>query len=595
MNKKNINTQSGQIMVISLIVLAFVLINTLFLIGGSVLYYQNSSYALEATQALNLAEAGIDKAIVSINNTAGSYNGESEISLPPGDISINITSPTANTRTIEATGFIPSKSNPRAKRTIKIQLAKGVGVSFKYGVQVGEGGLSLGNGNTIVGSIYSNGNIVGVNGNLITGDAWVGGGTQPDADLSIGCLEINCVDYIFGKNISGENRLDIAQSFKLSTSSPIILNKVALKLKKVGSPSNVSLRILSDKNGSPDKNSVLATGTLDSNIVTQTYSMAEVSFTDSPLLQPNTTYWLLLDTSSDNSNYWVWQQDLGGSYGYGQPKRSSDWQAGNAVWTNIPGDLVMSTYIGGVHTYFDGGSNAKVNGSVHANTIKNVTIAQDAYYQALVNTTASNYHPSTADPAPKSFPISDANIAEWQTQAAANTYTGNISTCVSQLGPGKYVGNIVFDNHCEIVVVSPVWITGSFELKNGNTLTLSDTFGETSGVIIVDGIITLGNGNGVVGAGTTGNSILMMLSTYDSRQNGVSAIKVSNTGNSGFLYAHKGIIEPGNSNTYKELTAWGIKIFSSSEVNYETGLASAFFSSGPSGSYSIIKGTYQLK
>ncbi len=590
---KKLEPQSGQIMLVALIVLGFVLINTLFIIGGSVLYFQNSHYSIESQQAVNLAEAGVDKAIVSLNTSAGAYNGDNELVIPTGSISISVTSPNPNLRVIESTGYIPSKANPKVKRTVQIQVAKGAGVSFKYGVQVGEGGVTFGNSNTVIGSIYSNGNIVGTNNNVITGDAWVAGGTQPNADQSIDCLELNCTDYIFGKSVSGENRLDLSQSFVSGQS--VVLNKVAIKLKKVGSPPNITVRVLRDNQNKPDKNGVLATGTLYSNLVTTTYSLTDVTFIDSPLLQANTKYWLLLDTSSNNSNYWVWQSDLGGSYSAGSAKWTNDWQAGNANWAEVSSDLVMMTYMGGVATYFDGQNGATVQGNVHANTIKNTSITKDAYYQAIQSVTAAGYHPNTADPPPKSFPISEAQINTWKNEAANSAiFNGDIDSCIPVLGPGKYAGNVSFDTNCRVTVKSPVWITGDFNLKNGNVLTLDVPYGTTSGEIIVDGLTTMNNGNNVTGTGQTG-SILMILSTYDSRLNGIPAIVVSNTGNSGFLYADKGIIQPGNSNDYKELTAWGIAIFSNSTVNYESGLASAFFSSGPSGSYSVVKGTYQLK
>src|SRR3989338_2263858 len=49
------------------------------------------------------------------------------------------------------------------------------GISFNYGMQVGQGGILMKNDSTIEGSIYSNGNIVGVNSANATGDVWVAG------------------------------------------------------------------------------------------------------------------------------------------------------------------------------------------------------------------------------------------------------------------------------------------------------------------------------------------------------------------------------------------------------------------------------------
>jgi len=73
---------------------------------------------------------------------------------------------------------------------------------------------------------------------------------------------------------------------------------------------------------------------------------------------------------------------------------------------------------------------------------------------------------------------------------------------------------------------------------------------------------------------------------------------IGNGSNTGVFYADKGIIEPGNNNNFKEITAWEIEITNDSVIDYETGLASILFSSCstcPGGTYSLVKGTYQVK
>ncbi len=586
--------QKGQVMILSIIVLAVVMVSTLVTIGGAQLYFSNANYAAGAEKATALAEAGLDKSIESLNKTGGSYGGEEEIVLGDGSFSVRLTTKDAATKVIESTGYIPNKSSPKVKRTIKVQASKGVGVAFVYGIQVGEGGLELGNSNTVIGSIYSNGNITMNNSNTITGDAWVAGGPSPIADQQTDCEGVNCQDFSFGKIVDGQDRLDIAQSFKPSTTNTI--NKVSIKIKKIGAPPDVTVRILRDDNGKPDKNQVLATGTLYSSLVTTNYGWIDVTFDSTPILSANNTYWMMIDTSSSSSNYWSWQNDLAQSYTGGVPTWSPNWSTGNPSWNLFSGDLSFKTFMGGVPTSIRGGSSDKVNGTVHANTIDDLTIVGDAYFQTITRSTVlGTQHPGSADPPPKVFPISDANITQWKNDAAsAGVTTGDISSCVSFLGPGKIIGNVSFNNSCTVTVKTPIWITGNFLLNNSNTLKLDASFGSTSGVIIVDGISGFGNSNKLDGTGV-GNSILMLLSTYDSRTNGISAITVNNSGNTAVLYADKGIIEPGNSNNFKELTGWKIKLTNSSTISYETGLSSTLFSSGPSGSFTLVKGTYQVK
>lgn len=598
-----INNEKGEIIVIALAALGVVLFTTLAIIAGAQVYFSNSIYSADAEKATALAEAGADKAINSINKTGGGYGGESETSLGDGSYSVVITSTDPATKVIESTGYVPNKNKPRAKRTVRIAASKGVGVAFVYGIQVGEGGLELGNINTIKGTIYSNGSIIMGNNNTVTGDAWVAAGVPPTADQQTDCQ--TCVDYLFGKTVDGQVRLDIAQSFKPQVTEKI--RKVSLKIKKTGNPPDVTVRIMGDDNGKPKKNDIKATGILSASLVTTEYGWIDVTFTTNPTLSAGTTYWMMIDTSSDTNNYWSWQNDLAQSYNNGQPKWSSNWSVGNPTWNSFSGDLSFKAFMGGITNFLKSGNGTKVLGNAHANTIEGLIIEKDAYYQIITNSTASgsscpnsHCHPGSEDPPPQTFPISESNILSWKNEAAAAASLQQ-PTCGSQIpwGPGKYTGNLILGNQCIIKVKTPVWITGNVAMGNDNRFILDSSYGTSSGIIVTgntgsEGTVNMGNQNKLEGTGQ-GNSILVLLSTYDSRTNGNSAITIGNVGNTGVFYADKGIIDPGNNNQFKEITAWKIKITNESIIDYETGLASILFSSGPSGSYSLIKGTYQIK
>lgn len=590
--------ESGQILVIVFVAVGVVLFTVLSVIAGAQIYYQNSSYSANAEKAIALAEAGIDKALTSLNKTGGSYNGETEVLLGDGTYSVKITSTDAATKIIEATGYVPNVLKPQAKRTLKVQASKGVGVAFVYGIQVGEGGLELGNENLIKGTIYSNGAITMGNDNTVTGDAWVAAGVPPTADQQTDCQ--TCVDYLFGKIVDGQTRLDLAQSFKPSITDKI--RKVSIRIKKFGNPPDVTVRIMGDDSGKPKKNDVLATGTLSSSLVTSEYGWIDVTFSTNPTLSSGTTYWIMVDTSSDNNNYWSWQNDLAQSYNNGVPKWSPNWSAGNPTWNLFSGDLSFKAYMGGSTNSLLSGNGTRVKGDVHANTIDRLIIEKQAYYQVITNSTVGgsscpnpNCHPGTEDPPPQNFPISEANILSWKNEAAT---AGPLSqpTCGSQIawGPGKFSGNLTLGNQCIIKVKTPIWIAGDITMGNENRFTLDSSYGTGSGIIVTDGKSTLGNENKLLGTGQ-GNSILVLLTTYDSRTNNNSAITIGNIGNTGVFYADKGIIDPGNNNQFKEITAWKIKITNESIIDYETGLASILFTSGPTGGYTLVKGTYQVK
>lgn len=588
-------SESGQILVLAVVVVGLVLVNTLMIIGGAQIFSQNTSYTIARSQALGLAEAGLDKAVASLNKTAGSYNGELDTSFGPGSFEVKITNKDAATKTIEATGYIPNKASPKAKKTVKVDVSQGIGASFNYGLQIGDGGLQMGNGAIITGSVYSNGNITVGNVSYVTGDVWIAGGVQPLADQQSDCTD-GCQEYVFGKNVAGEEHLDIGQSFKPSTTA--VINKVALKLKKVGSPPNLTVRIITDNSGKPSK-TVLASGTLYANLVANhpsPPSFVEVALTSSPTLTADITYWIVVDTSLDNTNYWIWSLDSLQGYTRGSPSWSPNWQASSPSWSSIVGDLGFKTFMGGVVTSLQMSGGSWVNGDVHANTISGATIYQDAYFQTLIDSTVQGTaYPGSTDPPPKVFPISEANITEWQNQASEGGLTqGNVNGCNLALGPRKIEGNLTIGNNCTVTIRSPLWITGNITAGNSSKFVLDSSFGSSSGMVIVDGRVSLGNGNDLQGSGTPG-SYLMLLSTYNSLLGGNEAVSVGNSTVSGIIYAPYGEVELANGASFREVSAWKIELGNNATLTYDVGLANLFFSTGPQGAYSFLKGTYQLK
>lgn len=592
------NKQTGQVLVLAIVVSGLVLFNILLIIGGSQLFFQNTSYTVESAQALNIAEGGINKALATLNKTAGSYNGESEVNLGVGSYSVTITNKGASTKLITSTSYIPNKTNPKVTRSISVAASNGVGTAFNYAMQIGEGGLKMDEGSEIRGSVYSNGNIKLDNDAKITGDVWVAGGTSPTADQGTECQGISCTDFIFGKNVSGQDRLDVAQSFKPTVTQ--VINKVTLKLKKFGNPSNVVIRILKDKNNRPDEDEVLTSGTLSAGLVTSTYNFVEVVFNQTVNLQANNTYWIVIDTSVNNSNYWSWSADQAQSYTRGVAKWSSKWNDNSPTWYTTNLDFDFQTFMGGTATYVEGESDHRrtvINGDVHANTLRNLTIQKGAYYQASDNITAANYYPSSVDPAPKSFPISEGNISDWKQQAQdAGIYTGNINNCPSSLPAGKYVGDVRFPSNCTVIIGQPIWITGRLDVQENVTIKLDPIFGLSSGVVMVDQDIELDKDDKLLGSGVAG-SYLLVMSNFNSKsdQENRTAILVKRDGNSGVLYSGLGSVRLSKDNHITSITAWKINVRQNVIIEYDQGLAGTFFSFGPSGSYSLIKGTYQIK
>lgn len=607
--------QKGAAFALALIVLTIVLVLAVVLATNSFTYKQNSRYSLNSLEATNLAEAGIDKAVASLNETGGTYNGETGTDLGDGEFSVVITNVDQNTKIIESTGYIPNKENPKSKKTVAITVAKGAGLSFNYGIQAGEGGFELRGGSQINGSVYSNGNITMEGGPIITGDVRVAGGTQPTADQQIECSAPNCLDYQFGKNVSGENRIDVAQSFRPTQTATI--NKVSLKLKKVGAPANATVRILGDSSGRPNKNNVLTTGTLNANLVTTEYGFAEVAFATNATLTANTTYWIVVDTSSNTNNYWIWQQDSLGGYTRGGPAWSPNWDVSNPVWTNASGDLSFKTYMGGVATYVQGTGGSIIQGNVYANSllangVAALSIGKDAYYQYVDsgvrvrgNSCLGNNiycHPNSTDPQPQPMPISESNIAEWKAAAeAGGTTTGNQSlgwNCVQVWGKfpaRKFVGNVTVTSSCNIEFLSPVYITGNLTVESGGKIRLANSYGEQSGVIVVDGRVSMSGAGSINGSGHPDSNMLVLSNYVTAPPNNYPAISSAGGSSSSILYALNGhIILSGGAHLH-QITAKKVILEGGAVIDYNSGVTTPFFSSGPSGSYSTVKGSYQLK
>jgi hypothetical protein len=586
--------QGGQLFLLAIIVLTLVMVNTVIFISQTLLFSQNSKYSLDSLEALNLAEAGIDKAVASLNATGGQYIGENETFLGNGSYTVTVTPKDQSTNIIQSTGYIPNKTDPKVTRTIKIQVSKGNGISFVYGMLVGNGGITMGNGARINGSVYSNGNINGGNNERITGDVYIAGGTQPSADQTSECSDPNCGEFVFGKDVGSNSPRDVAQSFKPTQSTT--LNKVSLRLKKAGTPANPSVKVLPDSSGEPDKNNVLASGTLSANLVTNEFGFVDVSFDISPQVTAGTTYWIMVVPQAlDSTNYWVWSEDTLQSYTNGSAKWTKNWQTGNPVWNSIPADLGFKTWMGGVPTYITMNNGSVIEGNVHANTINGITINKDAYYQVLTNSVVGGTsYPNSADPPPEPMPISEANIAEWKQDAEnLGESTGDVIGCPETMGPGKIIGNVTTGNNCTIVVRTPIWITGNLNFGNMAIFQMHPSHGNSSGVIIVDGQTVFQNSDNLLGTGATG-SYLTLLSTYDSPANANQvAINTGNSSITGILYAPFGIITLANSATFKEAVAWQIDMGTSTVLTYDSGLINTFFSAGPSGAFTVINGTYQ--
>ena len=153
-----------------LTVVIFVLLIGMAGIGGF------SSIALRETgsarstllgeQSLYLSEAGMEDAVYRVKN--GKQYGASETLVLNGQTATTTIVGTGSSKTILAEGNVSN-----GIRREQVTLTSASGASFVYGVQVGRGGIAMENSSAVIGSIYSNGDIIGNGNSTITGDAFV--------------------------------------------------------------------------------------------------------------------------------------------------------------------------------------------------------------------------------------------------------------------------------------------------------------------------------------------------------------------------------------------------------------------------------------
>ncbi|MFA6502824.1 MAG: hypothetical protein WCT45_01030, partial [Candidatus Paceibacterota bacterium] len=400
-------SDKGSILVFSLIVSAIVMAVTtsFFNYFGSAV--QSERFSLASAQARALAEAGIDKAVYELNHTVN-YSGESDTTLGNGMFSVSMATIDGNTKRLTAIGYVPNSTNPTA--TKEIQVTVGINssvVSFRYGVQIGEGGVSLSNNSTVTGNVFSNGDITGSG--TITGDATVAVGVDPVADQQ---WTVQNSGFKVGDTSA---HAGVAQAVKPSVSAS--LARLTLNLKKTGSPGDLTIKIVTDNAGKPST-TVLASGTIPAAIVTGTYSFADVTLASTPSVTTDQTYWVIAVASAVSSaNYFTWGLDTNSGYSRGAAKSSSNWNAPSPSWSSITGDLDFMMYVTGIATSLTG---VTVQGNAWAYSLSSCSVGGTASYQTIsgCSVTGTKY-PGTAPAAPAPLPISDAQIADWEAIAAA--------------------------------------------------------------------------------------------------------------------------------------------------------------------------------
>lgn len=555
-------------MMIAVVIFLAVSLTIIVGLSSPILIQQKiTSQQVLSRQSYFLAEAGLEDVLFRLKT--GEPVGSTETLSLNGSTVTVVTSDNYNGKQIVATGDVNE-----VVRKVEAGVTLGVGAVFGYGVQVGAGGLTMGNNSAVNGSVYSNGNITGSG--AITGTAFSANSSALAADQTNGS-GTPPYEVTFG-NANGTQ--DFAQSFQVSATGPV--NKVELYIKKVSTPSNLTVRIVSNSGSNPGV-TTLASGSLSASLVSTNYGWVSVPFSSNPELTAGTTYWIVIDGVTNSTRYYLIGADSNG-YVNGVGKIG---QYGS-TWNNTsPSGLdgFFKLYLGGLTGLISGiniGSNGV--GNAYAHTVNNSTIAGTNYCQTgSGNNKACNT--SLPDPAQMPMPISDQNILDWKAEAeAGGIISGNylLDADTGSLGPRKITGNLTVQNNADLTVTGTIWVQGNVIINNNATVRLSSSYGTSEGVIVADGTINIQNNAIFEGSGSPG-SYLMALSTSIS----TSAISLQNNGGSVILYAANGTVNLSNNSTAKALNGKYINLDNNAVVIYDSGLANSNFVNGPSGGWDI--------
>ena len=114
---------------------------------------RNNIYSV---QAYYTAEAGIEDSLLRLNKNLD-FSKTNNFTVGDGTATIEIADPIGGSRTIISSGDVSN----RVRKVRAIYVITTDRISFHYGAQVGDGGMTMENNSRIKGNVFSNGSIIG--------------------------------------------------------------------------------------------------------------------------------------------------------------------------------------------------------------------------------------------------------------------------------------------------------------------------------------------------------------------------------------------------------------------------------------------------
>lgn len=617
----------GQVAIFAVLLLAvlatFVSVLTASLLTNNNLLLRSTRDAL----ALQVAESGIDRAIWCLNHQTicpPPYTGETQ-TQGAGEFTSLVTG-SGNTRVVTSTGTVNG-----IERTVRITAEISTSTAnFFYGLQAGVGGIEMEQNNTITGNVFANGPIDGRM-STITGDVILAAGNPT--------IDAESIPSPYTTTNFGANAVKyVVQSFV-----PMLNDKVYqidLKVARtVSAPSNMDLMLYTDSGNNPGALISGATVTVPAAIFpinasgTWETGWTEIIFTPQTQLAAGTRYWVVLKLSSNDASryYTVLHANNVETYASGNAKHGDSATTSLSNLNCATCDIGFRVRMGGVNPVLkveDG-----VGGKVFAHTIEDTEIGQHACYQNLVSTVtghtetcntttspgatpcdASNTTPNTPsngsychrnnpNPTPAPFPLTTAQIAQMEAQAAdGGTVNCSLGCTVSSgsIGPKLYDGDLTIGG--AVTLTGTIWVKGNIYLNNN--ITLSTGYGPDSGIIIADyttdpndstkGRIDVGGGDLIAytympGMPQEKKTYILAISMSKSllTTEDEAAFSVKNNLTAAIVYAANGSVYMKNNAALYEITAQKIIMKNGASITYQSGLSDVNFSGGPGASWEI--------
>jgi len=291
----------------------------------------------------------------------------------------------------------------------------------------------------------------------------------------------------------------------------------------------------------------------------------------------------------------------GVSFNYGVQAGVGGFQIGNNASVNgnvySNGTIVGSNNARVTGSAFSAGASGLIDnvdvgtgttGDARAHTVRNSTILGSLYCQVGSGNNKS-CNTSEADPSEIGMPITDEMITSWKADAElGGTTTGDLTiSSPTSLGPRKITGNLTIS--ADLTITGTIYVVGDITTNNNAQVSLASSYGETGGIIVTDGRVTLANNVQFYGSGSP-NSYVLLVSTNACPTTGcaaLNAIEVGNNVGAILVSAQNGTVHLSNNVSLNEVVAKKIILDNNAAVNYLSGLANQNFTSGPSGGWNI--------